>query len=306
MHEELLSDHEDEEFDEPTDDEEEQEVKSIEKPIEKIIFMAEFTGGYIVRQYFEFCDKLIIPGIPFYFKEKEITIRTGTSGGTKNSRRLISNVDIDTDDIIAYYLNMDLVNIPGDDDSESCYVEQFNIDWVKTFLRNIGKSGRVKFHKTTASDTVHVTIHSEAVVKTGVKSSKPTMIEYDVSAFDGWSDTPNIKISMSQFCDSMKGMFRGKSGHTCFRVFPKGLYLESCAGNGSISKRGHYGDIIEDPDEDDYCEINVNTSVMKALQKINGMCYNSIVKVSSEANGYILLSHRVGDFGRHNIYLIDS
>lgn len=300
--EEILSDHEDDDYEE---EEEDIEVKSIEKPVEKVIFLAEFTGGYIVRQFFEFCDKLIIPGIPFYFKEKEITIRTGTSG-TKNSRRLISNVDIDTDDIIDYYLNMDQINLPGDDETESCYVEQFNIDWVKTFLRNIGKSGRVKFHKTTGSDTVHVTIHSEATVKTGVKSAKPQAIEYDVSTFEDWSDTPNIKIGMTQFCDSMKGMFRGKSGHTCFRVFPKGLYLESCSGNGSMSKNGYFGEVIEEPEEDDYFETNVNTGVMKALQKINGMCYNSIVKISSQENGHLLISHRVGDFGRHQIYLFDS
>ncbi len=295
----------DDSFSEP---EEELEIVKVQKPIEKVIFMAEFTAGYIIRQILEFYDKLIINGIPFYFKKREITIRTGTSG-SKNSRRLISNVDIQTDDIIDYYLDMDLINIQGDDESESCYVEQFNIELVKTFLKSIGKASRVRFHKTTVDDIVHVTIHGGATIKTGIKSGKYQSIEYDITQFEDISDTPNVKISMAQFCDSMKGMFRGNSGYTCFKVFAKGLYLESCSGNGSITKKGYYGDIEGDPgdaDEDEYFETNVNTGVMKALQKISGMCYNSIIKVTAEENGYLLLSHRVGDFGRHDIYLIDS
>lgn len=283
--------------------------KTIEKPIEKTIFRAEFTGGYSIRQIFEFYEKLLINGIVWYFKEKEITIRTGTSG-TKITRKLISNIDLNTGDIIDYYLDPDLVNLVGDEETDSCYVEQFNIDLVKTFLKSIGKTSSICFRKTTLDDNmVHVEIAGDSIIKTGIKSSKYQRVQYDISMFDDMDDEPNIKINMKQFCDSMKGMFRGNTGYTCFRVFPAALYLENCSGNGSITKKGHYGVYDGDPseaEEDEYYEIKVNVTVMRALQKINGMAHNSIVKVTSEKNGYLRLTHKVGDFGEHQIYLIDT
>jgi len=40
-----------------------------------------------------------IEGIPIYFKDSGITIRTGTSG-SRDSRKLISDIEIFTEDII--------------------------------------------------------------------------------------------------------------------------------------------------------------------------------------------------------------
>lgn len=293
---------------EEEDDEDYMEVKTIQRPVEKTIFKAEFTGGYSIRQIFEFYEKLLINGIVWYFKENEITIRTGTSGA-KSNRKLISNIDLDTDDIIYYYLDTDLINLPGDDETDSCYVEQFNIDLVKTFLKSIGKQASVCFHKNTLDDIVHVLIEGDSTIRTGIKSGKYQPVEYDISMFDDMSSTPNVKIVMKQFCDSMKGMFRGNSGYTCFRVFPHALYLENCSGSGSITKKGYYGEYDGDPskaDESEYSEIKVNVTVMRALQKIGGMAHNSIVKVTSEENGYLRMTHKIGDFGEHQIYLIDT
>jgi len=299
---------EDEDDDDDDDEEDNMKVKVIDRPIEKTIFKAEFTGGYSIRQIFEFYEKLLINGIVWYFKEKEITIRTGTSGA-KSNRKLVSNIDLDTEDIIYYYLDTDLVNLPGDDETDSCYVEQFNIDLVKTFLKSIGKQASICFHKTTLDDTVHVLIEGDSTIRTGIKSGKYQPVEYDVSAFDNMNEVPNVKIVMKQFCDSMKGMFRGNTGYTCFRTFPRALFLENCSGSGSITKKGHYGEYDGDPskaDESEYFEIKVNVTVMRALQKIGSMAHNSIVKISSEENGYLKMTHKIGDFGEHHIYLIDT
>jgi hypothetical protein len=279
--------------------------EKIERPIEKLIFKAEFTAGYVVRQVLEFYEKLIIHGIPFYFKEKDISIVTGT-GGSKNSRRLISTMDIYTDDIIDYYLDPDLVNIQGDEETESCYVEQFNIELVKTFLKTISKTCSIMFHKTTASDIVHVTIKGNATIRSGIKSGKYQTVEYDLSGFEDFSEKPNVRIDTGEFCTSIKGMTKD-SGHTSFRVLKNGLFLENYSSNGATTKKGGFGKIPQtDIDDQQYFETKVSGSTIKALQKISGMSTNSIVKITSEEDGYLQIRHKIGDFGEHRIYLVDT
>ena len=82
----------------------------IPKEIDVVVYSAEITNGYVFRQIFELYDKLVIEGIPVYFKESGITIRTGTSS-SRDSMKLISDIEIYTDDIISYYLNEDLATI---------------------------------------------------------------------------------------------------------------------------------------------------------------------------------------------------
>jgi len=283
----------------------------IERPIEKVIFKAEFTAGYVIRQVLEFYEKLIIHTIPFYFKERDISIITGT-GNNKAGRHMVSSMELFTDDILDYYLDMDLVNIEGDDDSDSCYVEQFSIDLIKTILKSINKTCSVLFFKTTASDTVHLVIKANAVVKTGIKSAKYQVSEYDLSNFDDLPENPNIKIDTSEFNTSIKGMSKD-SNYTSFKVFPNGVYVSYHSPDGGVMKHGSFGtgvpENIEDMDqtsEEEYYETRVSGSTIKALQKIHGMSSNSILKITSVADGYLQIRHKVGDFGEHRIYLIDN
>jgi hypothetical protein len=46
--------------------------------------------------------------------------------------------------------------------------------------------------------------------------------------------------------------------------------------------------------------------MIKSLSKINTMLTNSIVKIYSEENGYLKISHRVADYGENHIYFIDG
>ena len=91
----------------------------IPKEIDVVVYSAEITNGYVFRQIFELYDKLVIEGIPVYFKESGITIRTGTSS-SRDSMKLISDIEIYTDDIISYYLNEDLATIKRTEDQSPC------------------------------------------------------------------------------------------------------------------------------------------------------------------------------------------
>ena len=103
----------------------------------------------------------------------------------------------------------------------------------------------------------------------------------------------------------MKSMTRGDSDYTSFKVFPEGLVVEGRNNNGSVMRDTKWGKVNKDYDESEYVETKVNSSLIKALSKINGMSMYGIVKIMSEQNGYLKLNHKIGDFGEHNIYLID-
>ena len=276
----------------------------IERPIKTLIYSIEITNGYVFRQIFELYDRLVIHGIPVFFKESGVTIRTGTSG-TRNNRKLISDIELYTEDIIDYYLNDGLCTIPKSDTDNACHIEQFNIGSVRSIFKSIAKSNSVRIYKTTHSDDVFIEIKGLTTEHSRLNSGKYQSINYDISSFENMTSTPNMRIEISQFCTSMKGMTRGDAEYTSFKVFSKGLIVEGRNGTGSVMKDGRWGEIKEDYDETDYVETKVNSSIIKAICKINGMANYSIVKIISEQNGYLKLNHKIGDFGEHNIYLID-
>lgn len=276
-----------------------------ERPISTIIFSIEMTNPYVFRQIFELYDKFIIQGVPMFFKESGITLRTGTNNN-RNNRRLISDVEIYTDDIIEYYLNEDLATVPRTEISEACHIEQFSIQLVRSIFKSISKSTNLRIYKTTFHDDIMIDIKGLTTEHLRLASSRYQSVEYDFSEFENMSSVPNIKIEISQFCNNMKSMTRGDSDYTSFKVFPEGLIIEGRNNNGSIMRDSKWGTVKKDYDATDYVETKVNSSLIKALSKINGMSLYGIVKIMSEQNGYLKINHKIGDFGEHNIYLIDT
>jgi hypothetical protein len=282
------------------------EQQSIERPIESTIYSVEITNGYVFRQIFEIYDKLVMQGIPIFFKEDGITIRTGTSS-TRGNRKLISDIEIFTDDVIEYYLNPKLATFSGNEDECACCIEQFNINTIRNIFKSIAKSNSVRIYKTTASSDIFIDIKGLTTEHSRVTSNKFQSVDYNFSAFDNINEKPNIKIEINQFCASMKGMTRGDPEYTSFKVFKDALIVESRNGTGNLMKDGRWGEISnEDIENKKYAETRVNSSIIKALCKINGMVNYSIIKLYSQQNGLLKLSHKIGDFGEHNIYLIDN
>lgn len=280
--------------------------EQIERPVSRTIYSMEITNAYVFRQIFELYDKLVIQGIPFFFKEDGITIRTGTNG-TRNERKLISDIEIFSDDIIEYYLNTDLATQPATEEHSACYVEQFNINIIKNILKSITKSYSIRIFKTTDSDDIQITMRSVDTEHARMPSTRYQALDYDFSSFDNISHVPNIKIEINQFCLQLKSMTRGDIEYTIFKVLPDTLILEGCNSSGEVMKNSGWGPQKQtDYNPNNYFETRVNTSIIKALFKINSMTYNSIVKIYSEENGYLKLSHKISDFGEHNIYLIDN
>ena len=61
-----------------------------------------------------------------------------------------------------------------------------------------------------------------------------------------------------------------------------------------------------DIDPGSFYETKVSSSSIKALTKISSMSNYSIIKIISFRDGLLRLNHKIGDFGEHNIYLIDN
>jgi len=287
---------------------------SIPKEVPVIIYSAEITNGYVFRQIFELYDKLVIEGIPMYFKESGITIRTGSSS-SRDSMKLISDIELFTDDIIHYYMNEDLATIKKSEDQDTaCYIEELNINTVKSVFKSIAKSNSVRIYKTTLCDDIFIEIRGLTTEHSRLTTNKFRKFHYDISEYQDEVAKPNLKIEISQFCTTMKGMTRGDAEYTSFKVFPEGMMIEGRNGTGSITKDMKWGKLPNQDDvavevefdEDEYFETKVSSSSIKALTKIGGMSNYSIIKIISTRNGLLRLSHKIGDFGEHNIYLVDN
>lgn len=266
---------------------------------ENLLYSLEITNGYIFRQIFELYVRLVIQTVPIFFKEDGITIRTGS--GSKNSRRIISDIEIFTEDIIHYYFNKELANIKETEETSSFTVEQFNIKEIGDNFKSITKTGAIRIFKKEGSKHANVEFKNLTTDTSWLECIKFRSIEYDLSPFDSLMDRPNIKIEINQFCSVMKSMTRGKPEYISFKIFNNGLVIESRNSGGGLIKKSKWGQI-----EGKFFETRANENVNKALCKVNNMSINGIIKFFSNRDKYLKLSHKIGDFGEHNIYLIDE
>ena len=258
-----------------------------------LIYSLEITNGYIFRQIFEFYVRLVMQTVPIFFKEDGITIRTGN--GSKNSRRIVSDIEIFTDDIIEYNFNKELATVKGTEETSSFTVEQFNIKEIGDNFKSITKTGAIRISKKKGSKQANIEFKNLTTDTTWLECIKLQSIEYDLSSFDSLSETPNIKIEINQFCSVMKSMTRGKPEYIAFKVYDKGLAIESRNSNGDLIKKSFWGNI-----EGDFFETKANDNVNKALCKINNMSINGIIKFFSDKDKHLKMSHKIGDFGEHN------
>ena len=263
---------------------------------EEYVFYMEITNGYVFRQIFEIYDRLIVNVIPIYFKESGVTIRTSAKN---NGKKIISDIEIFTDDIINYYLNPDMASYPANENRKACHVEQFNINKLKSIFKSIAKSNSVLIYKTTESDNIYIEIKGITVEKSVLNKISYQLIENDISQLND-EIIPNVKIDINQFCTCMKGMSRGDVDSIIFKVYKDGIEIEGKNTSGQKTKSSKWGEL-----EGDYYKTCVDINVIKALCKISGTTFYSIIKVFCDKTGEVRLLHKVSDFGEHNIYLID-
>lgn len=267
---------------------------------DKLVYSLEITNGFVFRQIFELYTKLVIERIPIFLQKDNITIRTGT--GSKNGMKLISNVEIITSDIIDYYFNEEMADVKGDEDCPAIILEQFNISNIGNNFKAIAKTNAVKLFKEKESKRVGIETIGLINDTSYIECAKYQSVEHDLSGFDTISDVPNIRININQFCSIMKGMTKGEPEYISFKVYQKGLEVESWSNSGSKMRNGSWGNIKSDK----FFETRVNNSVIKAFIKINNMAPYGIIKVFSNKKGYLKLTHKIGEYGYHEIFLIDE
>lgn len=269
----------------------------------ELLYSFEITNGYVFRQIFELYDKLIVNVIPVYLKETGITLRTGS--GKPSTTQIISDVEIFSEDIISYYINVEKATVPKTENTCACYIEQFNLNSLKTIFKSIAKSNSVKIYKTTKSNDILVEVKGITVEHSRIPPTKYQVIEHDITMFESISVEPNIKIEINQFCSTIKGMTRGDTEYTTFKVYEKGLVIEGKKTSGAIIKDGKWNITNEELEKNHY-STDISGSIIKALCKISGTANYSIIKVFCNTDGYLKLSHKIGDFGEHNIYIIHT
>ena len=265
---------------------------------DNLIFSMEITNGYCFRQIFELYDKLVINSIPLFFKESGVTIRASVLS-TRDNRRLISDVEIFTDDIIDYYINTDLTTIKKSDSDTPCQIEKITMSTVKTVLKSISKANSIRLYKTVDCDEICIQIKGINIENAKISSGVYQKSDYDISKFENIRETPNIKVDIGQFCATMKGIVRD-TDFTTFKIYESGIKVEGKNSINSVIKDNVWGNIDGAP-----FECTVGTNFIKALCKINGMTSYSIVKFFCSEDGCFKLNHKIGDFGEHNIYISD-
>lgn len=261
------------------------------------IFNIEITNGYVFRQIFEIYDRLIVNVIPIYFKESGVTIRTSARN---NGREIISDIELFTEDLISYYLNPELASFPRRSEQKACHVEQFNINKLKSIFKSISKSNSVRIYKLATESDIYIEVKGITNEQSVLNKISYQLVENDISQLNH-DLYPNVRVDVNQFCTCMKGMTRGDIDYIIFRVFKEGLEINGKNTNGDKTKRSVWGVV-----EGDYFETKVDVNIVKALCKISGTTFYSIIKIFSRRNGEVRLHHKISDFGEHNIYLLDN
>lgn len=261
------------------------------------IFCMELTNGYIFRQIFEVYNQLIVSKIPIFLKESGVTIRASVTC-PKTNKKILSDIEIFTDDIINYRINTDLTTIKKTANDTPCQIEKLNMNNIKSVLKSVSKQNSIKLSKNTESDDINLEIRGTDIDNTKILTSKYESTSFDISDFDDINEEPNIKLPMSQFCVVMKGMLRDCVS-VVFMFYENGLVIEGKNDKGVVIKNNLWGRC-----KGDYKECCVSLSFIKALCKINSLTNHSIIKLFCNKNGFMKLNHKIADFGEHSIYIV--
>lgn len=263
-----------------------------------VIFSIEITNGYVFRQIFELYDKLIISSIPMFFKESGVTIRSKVMS-TRDNTKLISDVEIYTDDVLEYYINTDITTVTNKESENPYQIEKISMNTIKSILKSISKSNSIRLFRTTQDQDIKIQIKGLNVENAKLNSSIYDNTDINILEIDQLeiSET-NIKIDIGQFCCMMKGITRD-TDKINFKIYKNGIEVEGKNMAGTIIKNNTWGDV----NSSEYFECNTGVSFIKSLSKINSMVNYSIVKITSNRDGFIKFSHKVADFGEHNIYI---
>ena len=262
----------------------------------KEIFCMEITNGYVFRQIFEFYNQLVVNKVPMFLKENGVTIQTSIST-PKEGNKLLSDVEIFTGDIIKYNINTDLTTIKKEDSNTPCQIEKINMINIKSVLKSVSKQNSIKLYKNVGSENIDLQIKGINIDNTKIITSKYESSYFNLEDFEDIDHEPNIRLDITQFCITMKGLLRD-STIASFKFYNNGLTIEGNNENNNVVKYNKWGKI-----EGDFKECKVGLSFIKALCKINSLSNHSIVKLFCSKSGFMKISHKIADFGEHNIYI---
>lgn len=261
---------------------------------ENLIFLFKITNPEVIKNIIDIYYKNNIVSVPFYLKKEGITIQAST---ILENQKFVSDVEIYTDDILEYYLNLEKCKIK--DDENSLHIIQVEIKTLKEVLKSLSKDGSMLcVYQHVSENKISVDIITNTTETTEIKENEYQQLELDYGEIP---EKPNYKLKIKEFCTGLKSLTRGKPENIHFTIFNGGAIAKSESAGNQSSKKWEWGII---PEGEDGVTTSINVEIIKSIQKIDSLSISGIIKLFSLKNGNLKISHKLGDFGEHQMYFL--
>lgn len=293
-----------------------------------LVFYIDFHDGYAFRQIMEFL-KLTVTSVPMYFSENGISILQGNG-----DRSLVVSITIKGHELLTYYFNSELANVPVKKDStdpeeKACHVVCFNVSKFRDTIKSTARKEGIRIFQYSGDPTVHIQVYGgnkNGEGGTSIETQSYSHISYDLSGFEQSVLSPNCKSPLSEFCNSCGHFGKVKSTkYTNFTCYRSGVKVTACSETGVISmfkKWGECDDESDHPfrtgggsrlklmDSSDKPKIVHNVKIpieiVKALSKLSNLTNNGIIRIYCEEDKIIRFMVSVSYYAELVIYWKES
>lgn len=253
-------------------------------------FCAEFVDGYSLRCLIELLRSITsVCNIHFY--RNCISFEHGNQEQTA-----IVKWKIDSNELINYVYNS----------QSNCISVGINTTFLRQIAKNANKKDMIKFYKLPGDKNMYVEIGSldKNSSRTSISTLVTQTVEQVIYDIPEYSLTPTCIVPSSLFSKVCLSLCATKNKNFLIEISGKGLVFNTLMDAGTNSRSETLNNGFNNPSTDKVY-IKVDSSVIKAISKINNLTSQGIVKIYS-CEGYPLkLTTNIGYYGKLEIYLVN-
>jgi hypothetical protein len=253
-------------------------------------FCVEFVDGYSLRSLIELL-RSITSTCNIHFSKDSITFEHGNQEQTA-----IIKWKIDCNELINYVFNS----------QSACVTIGINTSTLRQIAKNANKKDMIKFYKLPRDKNMYVEIGS--LDKNSVRTSVSTLVSqtveqviYDVPEYT----SPTCIVPSSLFSKVCLSLCATKNKSFLIEVSGKGLVFNTLQDAGTNVRSETLNNGFYNPSMD-RVYIKVESSVLKAISKINNLTSQGILKIYSHEGYPLKLATNIGYYGKLEIYLVNS
>ncbi len=287
------------------------------------VVIVEFLDGYAFRQLCEFF-KATLTSAPMYFTESGITVLRSNGDNS-----LIVHLQFKAYQLVSYYFDPTLANIPATKTSAATHVINCNVSKFRDSIKSAARKEWVRITQYEGDMNIKVEIHGgnkNGQGETTVPFETFDQIFYDLNVgFKQPINSPNCKIPLSEFCNACSVI--GKSKGTSYAnlvCFPNGCRIEFSPEPGSAQKYQKWGNCDEKIETvwvpgghrlliqcsarqgSKSNTVRIPIETVKALGKLGNLVNNGILGIYCENNRMARLLVGVNYYAELALYLIDA